>query len=134
MKQDLAEAMAEVVETASVLASCNLIDLQFSSGHNLEVYLAITDQQRSKGLSCLSYLDSSGMLFHYPETSTVAFSMANTFLDLDISWYNSKGQLIQSGTYRKGDRTPLICAEPFSFVLETPVGILPSGDFQIKRI
>lgn len=131
MNEQWETAMLEVIEAASLLQSCNVEEIHFSSGHTLDLYIALTPKQRSKGLSCLNYLDTSGMLFCYEEPTYVPYSMKNTFLDLDIAWYDSDGSLIQRGTYYSGDGTPLTCPTAFSFVIEAPAGSLPSGSFKL---
>lgn len=129
---DFDAAMQQVSDLAQFFNSCNATDIEFSSGHMLEVYLAITPSERKQGLAALEYLDNDGMLFCYDEPTDIAFTMENTLIDLDIAWYDQDGNVIQTGSFKAGDTSPIFCPRPFSYVLETKTGALPSGNFKLS--
>lgn len=122
-----------ICEIAKVLSSCNVAEIEFENGTFFEVYFAMTAQQRKTGLSCISEIDLTGMLFCYDEPTFIPFSMQNTLIPLDIAWYDEKGTLLQMGTYKPLTSEPICCPVPFSFVLETPIGKLPSGNMRLRK-
>jgi uncharacterized membrane protein (UPF0127 family) len=115
------------------LASCNVLDIEFTSGTTLEVYLALDQTQRSQGLSDVASIDLDGMLFCYERPSYVPFSMKNTYIDLDIAWYSAVGALLQQRSAKALSSVPLFSAYPFSYVLEVPAGTLPTGDLIVSH-
>ena len=120
----------EEICARAILESCNVTDLQFTSGHRIEVRLALSKAQKTIGLSALSELDM-GMLFYYETPTYVPFTMRETAFDLDIGHYDGSGRLIQAGTHKAYDDNYVTCAQAFSYVLEMPAGTLPAGDFRI---
>lgn len=128
------KSLAEICEIARVVNSCNVTDLAFTSGHKLEVYLAMSPEQRKVGLSNIDMLDTSGMLFVYSAPTYIPFTMKDTKIDLDIAWYDRNGKLIQSGSYKAFQTGHITCPKAFSYVLETPAGQLPGGDFRLDPI
>jgi uncharacterized membrane protein (UPF0127 family) len=62
----------------------------------IEVQLAITQNEMSKGLMHRDYLPpDGGMLFAYKRPQQGSFWMANTPLPLDIGFFNSQGVLLE---------------------------------------
>ena len=129
MVNDWASAMEKIYSQA-IYESCNVADLEFSSGHRIEVRLALSDSQKQVGLSTAEALDM-GMLFYYKHPTYIPFTMAEMVHDLDIGHYNSEGILIQSTQCEAGSLEHVTCSMPFSYVLEMPAGTLPVGNFRI---
>lgn len=124
------ESEMKTICDRAVVESCNVADLQFTSGHRIEVRLALSKLEKTVGLSYLTELDM-GMLFSYEVPTFVPFTMADTAVDLDIAHYTSNGALIQSGTFEAYSLLPVTCPVAFSYVLEMPAGSLPAGNFRI---
>jgi len=62
----------------------------------LQVELAETAAERQRGLMWCTHLpDDHGMLFIQPEAAPAAFWMKNTYIPLDILYFDSDGQLIE---------------------------------------
>lgn len=128
-----AEEMEMLRSTASFFQSSNVLDIHFLDGSTYEVYLAISPQERQKGLSEVAWIDLDGMLFVYSQPSYTPFTMAKMQMDLDIGWYASDGALIKKGTYKAGLREPLYCPQPFSYVLEVPAGTLTDSNLKVRN-
>jgi uncharacterized membrane protein (UPF0127 family) len=62
---------------------------------SLMVAVARTSSQRSQGLRGVEELPRrlDGMLFVFEETRTASFGMRDTFIPLDIWWFDSNGTL-----------------------------------------
>ena len=123
------EEMA-LVQSRAILESCNVTDLTFTSGHRIEVRLALSSLQKKQGLSNISELDM-GMLFCYEEPTYVPFTMSETCIDLDIAHYDVNGLFIQQTSAPAFSQVPVVCSRSFSYVLEMPAGSLPSGNFRM---
>lgn len=123
--------MDDLIRKYEVISTLTTADLSFSSGHVVEVFLALSDRQRISGLSVVDSVDM-GMLFCYDAPTYVPFTMKDTKVDLDIAHYDISGKLIQKGTYKAHSEEYVTCPVAFSFVLEMPVGQLPEGDFRIN--
>lgn len=95
------------------------------NGHHedLTVELAVTSQQRQKGLMFRQILpEDAGMLFLFPRESRSGFYMRNTYLPLDIAYLAADGTVLE---IRKGtplDETILTPQQPYSMVLELNQG------------
>jgi uncharacterized membrane protein (UPF0127 family) len=62
----------------------------------LQVELAETAAERQRGLMFRTHLpEDHGMLFIQPEAAPAAFWMKNTYIPLDILYFDSDGQLIE---------------------------------------
>ena len=129
---EFAEALENVTESARFLASLNVLDVEFSSGHVLELYIANNQEQRSRGLSRLSSLDTDGMMFYYDSTSYRPFTMAETQFDLDIAWYDEKGYLLDVASFESGYELPVYAKHGFRYAIETPKGVLPFSDLKVR--
>ncbi|RTK94038.1 DUF192 domain-containing protein [Candidatus Saccharibacteria bacterium] len=128
MLEEWRDAMLSVCNRF-VTESCNVTDLQFSSGHTLEVRVAVTLAQKMHGLAASTIVDM-GMLFVYDTPTFAPFTMEETLVDLDIGHYDSAGCLLQFGSYLAGSSEPVTCPYAFSYVVETEAGALPQGDFR----
>lgn len=124
--------MDALAETARLLVNRNVIDLPFLNGRELEVYVAISPEERAIGLNDISFIDLDGMLFVYHAPSYTPFTVAKMMMDLDIAWYRKDGSLIQRGTYEAGYSQPLYCSEAYSYVLETEAGALDDTPLLLK--
>jgi uncharacterized membrane protein (UPF0127 family) len=129
---DWQSRMDALSETANLLRNRNVIDLAFQNGRTLEVYVAISAQERAIGLNDLSFIDLDGMLFVYETASYTPFTMAKMMMDLDIGWYRADGSLIRRGTWPAGHSGPLFSSEPYSYVLETEAGLLDDTPLLIR--
>lgn len=129
---EFAEALENVTESARFLASLNVLDVEFSSGHVLELYIANNQEQRSRGLSRLSSLDTDGMMFYYDSTSYRPFTMAEMQFDLDIAWYDEKGYLLDVASFESGYELPVYAKHGFRYAIETPKGVLPFSDLKVR--
>ena len=124
--------MASLFESASYLNSLNVLELQFQDGRVLDVYVAANREERARGLSNLEALDTCGMLFYFDKPSYVPFTMADMKIDLSIGWYDERGQLLRKGDYKAGQHGPLFSSQPFTYVVETPLGWLPESNLKVK--
>lgn len=129
---EFAEALENVTESARFLASLNVLDVEFSSGHVLELYIANNQEQRSRGLSRLSSLDTDGMMFYYDSTSYRPFTMAEMQFDLDIAWYDEKGYLLDVASFESSYELPVYAKHGFRYAIETPKGVLPFSDLKVR--
>jgi uncharacterized membrane protein (UPF0127 family) len=129
---DWQSRMNALTETANILLNKNVIDLPLVDGRILEVYVAISAQERAMGLNDIAYIDLDGMLFVYERPSYTPFTMNNMMMDLDIGWYRHDGSLIKRGTYQAGYDQPLFSPEAYSYVLETEAGALDDTALLIR--
>lgn len=87
-----------------------------------EVAIADTPEQRKKGLEPYTYLrPDEGMLFIFDDEVDEYFTMKNCGIDLDIVFIDNEGAVIQVESVEAYDPDPVVCDEPYQFVLE--VGI-----------
>lgn len=124
--------MNAVCSTARYFMNCNVMDIEFVDGSQLEVYIAISPDERSRGLSEVSSIDLDGMMFVYSRPSYAPFTMAKMEMDLDIAWYAADGSLIKKGTYVKTYPKPIYTPQPYSYVLEVPAGTLPNANLKVR--
>lgn len=129
---DLAQVLNDISESYRFLAGLNVIDINFSSGHSLEVYVALNKHEKSRGLANLSSIDADGMLFCFDTPTYSPFTMKDMKFDLDIAWYDSEGKLINNQTWTAGAKIPAVCHRSFSYVLEVPAGTLPVSDLKLN--
>lgn len=130
--REFAEALENITDSARFLASLNVLDVEFSSGHVLELYIANNQEQRSRGLANLASLDTDGMMFYYDSTSYRPFTMAEMQFDLDIAWYDAKGHLLDVATFEAGYELPVYAKHGFRYAIETPKGVLPFSDLKVR--
>jgi len=129
---DLAQVLNDISESYKFLAALNVIDINFASGHSLEVYVALEPHQKRRGLAGLDQIDADGMLFCYDASTYSPFTMKDMKFDLDIAWYDSEGKLIANQTWTAGSKMPAVCHRSFSYVLEVPAGTLPISDLNLN--
>ena len=90
----------------------------------VRVELALTSDQRTRGLMWRSRLDSdAGMLFVFPEMRMLAFWMKNTPLPLDIIYIDAEGRVVSvaESTTPYSEKS-LPSAGPAQYVLEVNAG------------
>lgn len=95
-------------------------------GETLNVAIAETLDQRSQGLMGLESLPDGidGMLFVYDTPGPRSFHMKNTFIPLDVWWFDGEGFLIGSGRMEPCLNDPCVdyrSPGPAAWVLESPV-------------
>ena len=77
-----------------LIAKSNIKKLKIS-GHEVEVEVARTDTQRSRGLMYRRQLDENkGMLFVFDKEKALSFWMKNTFIPLSIAFVNSNCTIV----------------------------------------
>ena len=130
--KEFAEILENITEAARFLASLDVLDVEFSSGHSLELYIANTPEQRSKGLADLASIDADGMLFYYDNISYRPFTMKDMKFDLDIAWYNENGRMLDVATFDAGHLEPVYAKYGYRYVIETPRNILPFSDLKVR--
>jgi len=95
-------------------------------GNDIVVAVAANPRERGKGLSGLTDLTGiDGMLFEFGGLTTSRFWMKDTFIDLDIAFFDSSGRLVESMTMPVCVQNP--CpkfgpAEPYRWAVEAPTG------------
>ena len=109
---------------------------------SIDVEVATTAAEREQGLMCRSRLAAgSGMLFVMPGESTGGFWMFNTYVPLDILYFDQERVIAESATLAPCPRAageddaiwrsrcvsetaPLAPEASYRFVLELPAGML----------
>jgi uncharacterized membrane protein (UPF0127 family) len=87
-----------------------------------DVAIADTPESRQQGLEPYGYLKpDEGMLFVFDQESTDYFTMENCAIDLDIIFIDSDGAVIEVHSVKAYDDNPIICSEPYLFVLEVNI-------------
>ena len=92
--------------------------------HRFDIYLAITNAERSRGLMFVRELPAtSGMLFVYPGDHVVSMWMKNTLIPLDMVFARPDGTVssVIANTEPQSLRS-LASIEPVAFVLELNAG------------
>jgi uncharacterized membrane protein (UPF0127 family) len=126
--------MSAVLESAKFLNKLNVIDIDFVNGSSLEVYVAMTKEDRSIGLSTLPYLDTDGMMFFYDQPSYNPFTVLDMGFDIDIAWYSRDGKCIKHGTFPAGMDSPIFSPKPYTYVVETLANNLPKSDLKVSNV
>ena len=87
-----------------------------------DVAIADTPDLRRRGLEAYDYLKSDeGMLVIFEEEVTQPFTMANCAIDLDIVFIDVEGEVIEIKSVKAYDSNPVVCADPYQFVLEVNI-------------
>lgn len=100
------------------------IERQGGATVTLTTEIADTAEKRAYGLMYVRAMeDSCGMIFIYPTVQPVAFWMRNTFIPLDLLFFDGTGKLhhIHQGAVPH-DETPLRSGGPTWIVLEIAAG------------
>ena len=90
-----------------------------------DVYIAMTREQRSRGLMYVRYMpDFTGMLFVYRQSRVLSIWMKNTYIPLDILFIRADGSIANIETHTEPLSLRSISAiEPLNFVLELNAGV-----------
>ena len=93
--------------------------------YRLDIYIATTDQQRSRGLMHVRSLpESTGMLFVYDYDARLSMWMKNTFIPLDILFVRADGTVSSIAYDTEPQSLQSIAAlEPVRYVLELNAGV-----------
>ena len=93
--------------------------------HRFDIYLALNDAQRSRGLMFVRELpDTTGMLFVYPGDYELSMWMKNTFIPLDMVFARPDGTV--TNVIRNAEPQSLKSlrsSENAAFVLELNAGV-----------
>lgn len=93
--------------------------------YRLDIYIAATDAQRSRGLMHVRSLpESTGMLFLYDYDARLSMWMKNTFIPLDILFVRADGTVSSIAYNTEPQSLKSIAAlEPVRYVLELNAGM-----------
>ncbi len=102
-----------------------VIEASAHACHRFDVYLAISNAQRARGLMHVRHLPpGTGMLFIYENSDYISMWMKNTYISLDMIFARSDGSI--SSIVRNTEPMSLRsigATEPVNFVLELNAGI-----------
>jgi uncharacterized membrane protein (UPF0127 family) len=93
--------------------------------YRLDVYIAASNEQRSRGLMHVRSLpESTGMLFLYDSDASLSMWMKNTFIPLDILFVRADGTVSSIAYDTEPQSLQSIAAlEPVRYVLELNAGV-----------
>ncbi len=93
--------------------------------YRLDIYIAATDAQRSRGLMHVRSLpETTGMLFLYDYDARLSMWMKNTFIPLDIVFVRADGSVSSIAYNTEPQSLKSIAAlEPVRYVLELNAGV-----------
>ena len=90
-------------------------------GHPFTVEIADTPKKRTAGLMGRQSMDPHGGMLFVLDNEPASFHMNNTYVPLDIAYFDSRGDMIQADKME-----PLTgksrCDVPASYALELPMG------------
>jgi uncharacterized membrane protein (UPF0127 family) len=93
--------------------------------YRFDVYLALTNDQRRRGLMFVRDMPMfTGMLFVYPQPRTLSIWMKNTYIPLDIVFFGQDGRIVN--IHENAEPQTLNSrrsAEEVSYVLEINGGV-----------
>ena len=95
-----------------------------SACHRFDIYLAIDNRQRARGLMHVRSLpDMTGMLFVYDGDEFISMWMKNTYIPLDIVFARADGSVSSIATNTEPlSLRSIRSVEPVKFVLELNAG------------
>ena len=93
-------------------------------GHAVTAEIARTAEERQRGLMYRSSLGpEEGMLFVFDQDQNLSFWMKNTYIPLDIGYFDSQGFLIEVFTMKPDDgKRTYLSSEPALYALEMNEG------------
>jgi uncharacterized membrane protein (UPF0127 family) len=96
-----------------------------AGAHEFKIELALTDEQRSRGLMFVRHMPADeGMLFDYGSEQPVSFWMKNTYIPLDMVFIKASGEIIHIAKRTVPQSlTPVPSPEPVRAVLEVNAGV-----------
>lgn len=103
-------------------------------GQELQVEIANSSQERSRGLCCRDSLPlNQAMLFVYDDPGDYRFWMKDTRIPLDMFWINSSKQIVHIEKSVRPSSFPKAYGtdEPAQYVLETNAGF--ADKYKIKN-
>lgn len=116
---------------SAYVRAANLASYDVLDAPGLSFYVAESKEQRSSGLAGLAGLDKDGMVFVYEEDHNAPFTMRGMEFPIDIAFFDGDGRLLKAGTYPPGYSAPIVCPQPFRYVVESPAGRLDLSDIDI---
>lgn len=102
-----------------------IIEASAYACHRFDIYLAVNNSQRARGLMHVRNLAAtSGMLFIYERSDYLSMWMKNTFIPLDMVFARADGSIssVVRNTEPRSLRS-IVSIEPVKFVLELNAGI-----------
>ena len=91
----------------------------------LVVEVANTPAEQHKGMMFRPRLGpDEAMLFIFPRDDNLSFWMKNTYVDLDLAFIASDGEIVQIEHPKAFDAEPVYSRQPARFALELPAGWL----------
>lgn len=96
--------------------------------HRFDIYLAMNDQQRARGLMFVRELPATtGMLFIYDRDGYASMWMKNTYISLDIVFARADGRVSSIAQHTEPlSLRSIASAEPITYVLELSAGTTES--------
>lgn len=109
------------------------IKRQNDSAASFNVEIARSPKQRAQGLMHRQELsDDAGMLFIWPGVGLRQFWMKDTFISLDILFFDENGVLVHHEDHTKPNSTNLISSlMPVAYVLEIKAGQREANGLEI---
>ncbi len=129
--------LASAINDATVASSpfTRFREMQLRVGKECKrVLVASTETQRVQGLRGVEALAPyDGMLFAFENDIAARFTMANTAMDIDITFYDAAGSALSTEKMTPCPGTDASCptygpTKPYRFALETEAGEMPSGN------
>lgn len=93
--------------------------------HVFDVYLAVSRQQKMRGLMYVRYMPPfTGMLFVYERAHVLSLWMKNTYIPLDMVFIRGDGTIanIETASETLSEKS-IRSVEPLNFVLELNAGV-----------
>jgi len=118
-------AMADVELDARFAKSVLIVHASEYACHRFDIYIAVSDAQRARGLMFVRSLPkTTGMLFIYETDMVVSMWMKNTFIPLDILFIHADGT-VSSIAYDTEPQSlqSILALEPVRYVLEINAGV-----------
>lgn len=116
---------ALVVLAMLAAAACRVdaTDTLTINGHEFQVELAQTPEERQRGLMFRDELaPDAGMLFVFPDSELRSFWMKDTSIPLSIAYLSSDGRILEIHDMEPFSREPVRSRYPARFALEVNRG------------
>lgn len=101
--------------------------------HTIDIEIADTPYERETGLMYRESMeDDQGMLFIYSNEAQRSFYMKNTYIPLDLIFYNRDSTAVSfHENARPRDETPIPSNVPAQFILEVNAGKIQEWNIEI---